>query len=488
MITMESNATGIEQLGLPGSAFIGGVWVTEPTSTLEVKDPEDGSSIADVHVADSEEIERAIAAAQTSVGEPWALWERRETLERASALVREEADRLAAIISRESSKTISEARGEAARAAETLRLSAANAHLLEGQTLPLGDTPRGAGRLGWNRREPVGVVAAITPFNDPLNLVAHKLGPSIIAGNGVVLKPSRETPLSAIALVEILLRSGMPPGRVSVSVADREAGETLVRDPRVAVVSFTGGPSTADVIARQAGARKYVMELGGNNAVIVCADADVPLAAEGIVAGAFGVAGQNCLSVQRVFVHESRKDELVELVRERTASLIVGSKRDAETDIGPLIRESEAVRVEEWVDAAVEAGARVVVGGERNGPFYAPTVLVDVPSNARVLREEVFGPVVSILSFSDLDDAMARADDTEYGLQAGVFTASLDTALRVAKGLDMGTVLINETSDFRIDSMPFGGPKRSGVGREGVPAAILEVSEPKNVIVSGLTS
>lgn len=475
---------GLDARAIPGGGYADGEWIASDLS-LAVTDPEDDALVAHVHVADAATMDRAIAGVERSLREDtWELWERRETLERAAALVRAESSRLARIISAESSKTITEATREAARTAETIRLSAASAHLLEGETLALADTPRGRGRFGWNRRAPLGVIAAITPFNDPMNLVAHKVGPALIAGNAVVLKPALTTPLSALALLDILLRAGMPKGRMAVLVAEREASTALVGDPRVAAVSFTGGPVTGDAIARAAGARKVMMELGGNNAVVVCEDGDVATAAAGIVDGAFGVAGQNCLSVQRVYVHESRYDELARLVVEGTAELVVGSKRDTATDVGPLISEREARRIEAWVEEAVAAGARVAIGGARRGAFFDPTVLLDVPEHARVLREEVFGPVVSIIPFSDLEDALARVDDTEFGLQAGIFTASMATAMAAVERLHVGSVLVNETSDFRIDSMPFGGSKRSGVGREGVASAVLEMSEPKNVIVS----
>lgn len=486
MTTMSASAADVVSLGIPGGGYLEGEWVTAGLD-LDVTDPEDGSLVARVHLAGVDEIDRAIAGVEGALrAGGWELWERREMLERASALVRAEAERLARIVSAESSKTIAEATREVARAAETLRLSAAASALLEGESLPLRDTARGAGRLGWNRREPLGVIAAITPFNDPLNLVAHKVGPALIAGNAVVLKPAQTTPLSSLALLDVLLRAGMPPHWMAVLVSEREAGTALVSDPRVDAVSFTGGPATGDVIARAAGARKLLMELGGNNAVVVCADGDVASAAVGIVDGAFGVAGQNCLSVQRVFVHESRYDELVRRVVEATARVRVGSKRDPATDVGPMISERESARVAEWIAEAVSQGARVVAGGGRSGAFHDPTVLVDVPPRARISREEVFGPVVSIFPFAGLDDALRAVNDTEYGLQAGVFTAAIDTAMYAVERLRVGSVLINETSDFRIDAMPFGGAKRSGVGREGVASAVRELSEPKNVILSGV--
>ena len=483
-ISVMDGDAGLDALGIPGGGYVDGEWITDDLS-LDVTDPEDDALIARVHVGDIATMERAIDGVQRSLREDdWELWERREALERAAALIREESVRLARIISAESSKTITEATREAARTAETIRLSAASGHLLEGETLALADTPRGAGRFGWNRRAPLGVIAAITPFNDPMNLVAHKVGPALIAGNAVVLKPAKTTPLSALALLDILLRAGVPKGRMAVLVSERDAGTALVSDPRVAAVSFTGGPVTGDALVRAAGARKILMELGGNNAVVVCEDGDVAAAAAGIVDGAFGVAGQNCLSVQRVYVHESRYRDLVDLVVDGTSKLVVGSKRDSATDVGPLISEREARRIEGWVDEAVADGATLAIGGGRRGAFYDPTVLLDVADDAKVLRDEVFGPVVSIVAYSDLDDALARVDDTEFGLQAGIFTASMATAMHAVDRLHVGSVLVNETSDFRIDSMPFGGSKRSGVGREGVASAVLEMSEPKNVIVS----
>lgn len=474
----------LRELGIPGGGYVAGEWLQGPL-TLEVTDPEDGALVARVYEGTVADVDRAVAGVQHSLREDrWELWERREVLERAADLVREEGERLARIISSEGSKTITEATREVARTAETLKISAHSAALLEGETLPFEDTARGSGKFGYYRRVPLGIVAAITPFNDPMNLVAHKVGPGLLAGNAIVLKPAAVTPLSALALQDILLRAGMPPGRMAVLASDREVGSALVGDPRIAAVSFTGGPATGDAIARIAGARKTLMELGGNNAVLVCEDGDVDTAAEGIVDGAFGVAGQNCLSVQRVFVHESRYERLVSLIARGTEKLSVGSKKDPLTDVGPLISEREARRVEEWVEEAVAGGARAVTGRRREGSFYWPTVLVDVPSDARIYREEVFGPVVLIEAFSDVDAALDAIDDTDYGLQAGVFTASLGTAMHAVDRLHMGSVLINDTSDFRIDAMPFGGSKRSGVGREGVAEAVREMSEPKNVILN----
>jgi glyceraldehyde-3-phosphate dehydrogenase (NADP+) len=468
-----------------GGAFWAGRW-HDTEATLEVLDPEGGQlvgRVGDCTAAEVDEAVRAVALAVLS-GPAWPVWQRREALHRAAALLREREADFAELISREGCKTIRGAAREVQRAVETVRLSAEQADRLEGQTLPFGDTPRGENRLGWYTREPVGVVAAITPFNDPLNLVAHKVAPALIGGNGVVLKPAEQTPLVALAFAQLLLDAGVPAGRVAV-LPGRGAtvGAALVGHPRVDLVSFTGGFTTGNAIAATAGAKKTLMELGGNGTVVVLPDADVRRAAHAIVDGAFGNAGQNCLSVQRVFVARELLDEVVESVVKLTSELVVGSKADARTDVGPLIDEASAARVESWVDEAVEDGAEVLTGAKRDGTYYWPTVLTSVPAGARVLTEEVFGPVVSIEPFDSVDAVVTEVNGLEYGLQAGVFTRDLDSALDVAQQLRVGAVMINDTGDFRIDAMPFGGSKRSGVGREGVPFAVDAMTEPKIIAI-----
>jgi acyl-CoA reductase-like NAD-dependent aldehyde dehydrogenase len=366
-------------------------------------------------------------------------------------------------------------------------LSAEAGVFLKGETIPFGASRRGGNRLGWFTREPVGVVAALTSFNDPLNLVAHKLGPALIGGNGVVLKPSDHTPLTALAFVELLLRAGVPSSRIAVVCGRAGAGQSLVADPRIALVSFTGGPATAAKITAAAGPRKMLMELGGNNPTIVCADAVRPHAVEAVVDGAFGVAGQNCLSVQRVYVDASIYEKFLSEAVDRTSRLRVGGKFDATTDIGPLVSEDEAQRVEEWVGKAVADGARVRVGGSRRGAFYEPTILTDVPAGSKVLTDEIFGPVVTIVPFEDLTGAVAAANEGDYALQAGVFTQSVETAFSVSSRLVAGAVVVNGTSDLRIDAMPFGGFKGSGIGREGVQFAVEAMTEPKNTIINLLS-
>jgi len=472
-----------------GGAFWTGRWRTH-SATLDVVDPENGrlvGTVADCSAADVDEAVRAVAHAVHS-GPEWPVWQRREALHRAAALLQERREAFADLLSREGCKPIRDAVREVQRGVETMRLSAEQADRLEGRTLPFGNTPRGENRLGWYTREPVGVIGAITPFNDPLNLVAHKVGPALIGGNGVVLKPAEHTPLTALAFVELLLDAGVPADRLAV-LPGRGAtvGAALVGHPGIDMVSFTGGHATGNAVASGAGAKKTLMELGGNGTVVVLPDADVRRAADAVVDGAFGNAGQNCLSVQRVFVARELMHELVDLVVARTQDLVVGSKADPRTDVGPMIDENAAERVESWVDDALGAGAEAHTGAKRDGTFYWPTVLTSVPAGSRVLTDEIFGPVVSIEPFDSVVAVVTEVNGLEYGLQAGVFTRDLDAALDVARRLRVGAVMINDTGDFRIDAMPFGGSKRSGVGREGVPFAVDAMTEPKIIAIHRTT-
>ena len=470
--------------GVLGGAFIDGSWQTD-NLTVAVRDPESDRLLGWVAHSTPDDVGRAIAGVERTIDAAnWPTWSRREALAAAARMVERQADRFAAIISSEGVKTITEAEREVARCVETLRLSSEAGVFLTGETLPFDDTRRGEGKVGWFVREPIGVVAAITSFNDPLNLVAHKVGPALMAGNGVVLKPSGSTPLTALALVEVLIAAGVPAGRIAVVCGGPETGHALVTDRRVNLVSFTGGPRAAERITEAAGPRKMLMELGGNNPTIVCAGADIASAAAAVVDGAFGVAGQNCLSVQRVYVHRLIFDSFLQDVVARTEALRVGSKADRSTDVGPMIAESEARRVEEWVAEALSTGATLRVGGRREGAFYHPTVLTDVAAGSRLLTEEVFGPVVTVMPFGDIEAAIRAANESDYALQAGLFTAAINEAFYIAAKLNAGAVVVNGTSDFRIDSMPFGGFKNSGIGREGVRYAVEAMTEPKCTIIA----
>jgi glyceraldehyde-3-phosphate dehydrogenase (NADP+) len=472
-------------LGAPGGAFIAGQWQTTELP-VPVCDPENGEHVGLVARSSRADVDRAVTALRHGLGRDWALHRRRAALTEASARLAAQAERFARLISTEGCKTIVEAEREVARAVETLRLTGECADALTGETLPLDNTERGAGRIGWFVRAPVGIVAAITPFNDPLNLVAHKLGPALLAGNGVILKPHEATPLTALALAEVLIEAGVPGDRLAVVCGEAETGGHVVTHPQVDVVSFTGGPRTAARISAMAGPRRLLMELGGNNPTLVCADADPKAAAAAIVEGAFGAAGQNCLSVQRVYIARELFDLVSAGVVARTRALVVGSKRSRRTEVGPMISEGEARRVEEWVTEAVAQGADVLTGGSRSGSFYSPTVLGNVPDDARIAAEEVFGPVVCLFAVDTVEEAIEKANSAQ-ALHAGVFTRDVATALRISERLVAGAVLVNDTSDFRIDAMPFGGFGRSGIGREGIKHAIAAMTEPKSFIVNNIS-
>ena len=466
----------------PGGALIAGDWRTSPLD-MPVHDPENGVLVGCVQRSTDADVDLAVRAAAASLEQAWPLHRRVEALRRTSAAVQEQADRFARVIAAEGVKTLAEARAEVSRCVETMEVAAQAADVLTGQMLPLQASARGAGRMGWYTLEPLGVVGAISSFNDPLNLVAHKIAPALLAGAAIVVKPADQTPFSALALAQVLLEAGVPAGRISVICGGAEVGRALVSHPGISVVSFTGGTGTADAISRTAGVKKLLMELGGNNATIVCADADAKLAAEKIVTGAFGVAGQNCLSVQRVYVERPLFDELLERVADGARSLKVGSKQDPDTDIACLVSSAAAERVATLVDRTLAQGARLVTGGSRDGNFYTPTVLTGVPDEAPAMREEMFGPVVVIEPVGSVDEAVRRANDCDFALQAGVFTTSLATATTVAARMRVGAVLVNDTSDYRLDAMPFGGFGHSGIGREGIRSAVLELTAPKCVLM-----
>ncbi|MFX1675969.1 aldehyde dehydrogenase family protein [Paraburkholderia sp. A2WS-5] len=455
----------------------------EPRGVSNVLSPYDGTVVGTVRLSPVESVpaivERALLGA--SVAGALARSQRFEILSRAAALVEARAEGLARTISLEAGKPLRQARKEVARCANTLRLSGEEAKRLVGETIPFDSWPGSEDRSGYYTLEPLGVILAITPFNDPLNLVAHKLGPAIATGNSVILKPSLLAPLSAQALVEILWEAGASRDALQIVHGGAEVASTLVRDKRIRMVTFTGGPTTGEAITREAGLKKIAMDLGGNAPVIVMADCDLKHAAESCVSGAFWAAGQNCVGTQRIFVAEAAYEPFVRYVVELTRKMVVGDPLDEATDMGPMIAEDQAARIERWVDDAISSGAKVLTGHRRCGAMYEPTVLVDVPCDARVWADEVFAPVVSIAKFSDLEQALDAANATESSLHAGVFTSRLEIALGVAERLQAGGVMINDSSDYRFDGMPFGGFKYGSLGREGVRFAMKEMTQPKVV-------
>jgi glyceraldehyde-3-phosphate dehydrogenase (NADP+) len=461
--------------------LIGGEWVRRP-NRIEVRNPFDGALVGRVPSADAADVRAAIDAAQSAQARDFPLHTRYEVLQRAAALVDARREQYAWTIAREGSKTIREARREPVRVATLLRLAAEEGRRLAGETLPYDSRPGSENREGYYFRFPVGLVGAITPFNDPLAMAAHKAAPALAAGNSVVLKPGSATPFSALGLARDLLEAGLPAGRLSVVTGRGEAvGEALVTDPRIRLVSFTGGVETGEKITRIAGVKKLAMELGSNSPVIVLADANLEKAVPAISAGAFAQAGQNCLGVQRVLVHEAVYDDFLGRFTAHVALLKAGSSVDEETDVCAMISEGQAARIEKWVREAVGRGARVLTGGRREAALFWPTVLADVPEGVRLDCDEAYGPVVSLYRVRDLEEAIAVANRVRYGLHAAIFTESLRDAYRAIRGLHYGAVIVNDSTDYRLDVMPFGGTKLSGLGREGVRFALLESTETRVV-------
>ncbi|MFW6183685.1 MAG: aldehyde dehydrogenase family protein [Chloroflexota bacterium] len=461
--------------------LLNGQWV-DRSQKIEVCDPQDGSLVDTAPRAGGADMETAIAAAQEGFERARALpaHRRMSILRRAAETMEREHESFARTIAREGIKTIREARKEVTRCIQTLQISAEEARRLNGETIPFDQMPGSENRVGYYQRQPIGVIGAITPFNDPLNLVAHKVGPALASGNAIIVKPDSKTPLSALKLAQAIHDADIPAGILQVITGDgSDVGHALVVDPRVRMISFTGGLDTGLRIMENVGLKKVGMELGSNSPVIVMPDADLEHAVAANVSGAFWAAGQNCLHVQRLLIHEDLYEPFCSRFIELTEQYEVGDKLNEDTDMGPLINESAARRVEQLVDQALADGATMLTGGSRSGTFYAPTVLADVPDHTPLAREEIYGPVTIFYRFRELDEAIRRANDVEYGLQAGVFTNDLRTALDAAARLECGGVMINDSTDYRIDAMPFGGVKGSGLGREGIRFALQEMTEPK---------
>ncbi|MBM7633466.1 aldehyde dehydrogenase family protein [Geomicrobium sediminis] len=463
--------------------FIAGIW-KQKEEMINVYDPATDELIATVPKGTKADMEEALRSAKKGlkIASKMSTRQRMDILLNVVERILNEREEIAQIISSEGVKTISEARREARRAAETLRLCAEEARRIGGTTLNFDQMEGSEHRHGYTVRFPIGIVGAITPFNDPLNLVAHKIGPAIASGNAVILKPATETPLSALWLTRKFIEAGLPKHILNVVTGrGQDVIPPLVEHPEVRLISFTGGLRTGEKLAKDAGLKKISMELGANSPFLVFADADVKKAAKAAVSGAFAAGGQNCLSVQRMLVSEQVVEDFTKYCLEETAALQFGNKKNEQDDVGPLINEREANRVIGWVDAAVDAGATVLIGGKKYGNYVEPTIMQDVPRDSLLYQEEIFGPVAMIQSFTTYDEAMTLANEVNYGLQAGVFTTSLQTAHNTIRDLHVGGVMINDSSDFRIDAMPFGGTKGSGVGREGVYDAMLEMTEQRVV-------
>jgi acyl-CoA reductase-like NAD-dependent aldehyde dehydrogenase len=456
------------------------------TDTISVNSPYDGSEIGVVPVNTADDVDEAVRSAKRALAAgPLPPWRRAEILETAAHLLADRTEAFATTIAQEAAKPVKTARIEAQRAVGTFTFAAVEARRLSGDVVPIESSSVGEGKLAFTLRVPVGVVGAISPFNFPLNLVAHKLAPAIAAGCPVVLKPATQTPLSAIALAELLrAECGLPDEYLHVVTGSGSTvGNALVEHPDVAYISFTGSAEVGWGIAAKAPRKKVRLELGNNAPVIVEPDADGDKAARAISVGGFSHAGQSCISVQRVYVHDDIAEHFCDALAKLVGDLVVGDPLDDRTDVSSLISTGDRDRVKSWIDEAVAGGAEILTGGEVRDGLLTPTVLLGVTPDMKVCRDEVFGPVVGVQTYRALDDALALANDTRYGLQAGIYTASLATALRAARELDFGGVLVNEVPTWRADQMPYGGVRESGNTREGPAYAVREMTEERLVVV-----
>jgi acyl-CoA reductase-like NAD-dependent aldehyde dehydrogenase len=468
--------------------YLEGQW-QDRAKRFEVRNPFSGEVIDTVPQCTAEDVDRAVASAVAGAKAMRRLsgHDRYLILHKLAAALETHHERLARLLSSEEGKTLAEARNEVTRSVQTMECSAEEAKRLGGEVVPLDGAPGGQGKLGFTLRVPCGVVAAISPFNFPLNLVCHKVGPALAAGNAVILKPASVTPLIAGQLVELLLEAGLPPlGIQLITGPGGPIGKAICGDNRVRKITFTGSRDVGEAICRAAGLKRVTMELGSNSPVIVLPDADLDLVARTVAFTGYANAGQVCISAQRIVGVGAVYDDLVSALAERVGKLKAGNPEDESSDIGPLIKPDEAERVGQWIDEAVAQGARVVVGHERDRGVYKPTLLADVTSTMRVSREEIFGPAVGVHRVDSLEAALHLADDTNYGLSASIFTRDLNAALRFAQEVESGNIHINGGPAYRADLMPYGGLKESGFGKEGPKYAIDAMTEMKMVVIHGL--
>lgn len=466
-------------------SYINGEWLDTGRVKTDIINPYSGERIGTSYLASSEDIEQALSSAQHAKKQIAGISaiERSRLLTKAATLLEEQKDHFAKLISLELGKPLKNTRDEVSRSIETLAQSAEEANRLIGETIPGNVSSRGQGAMAMTFKVPVGVVLAITPFNAPLNLICHKVGPAFAGGNVIILKPAPQTSAVATAFVELLLEAGFPEAGLQLVIGGVDAGKQLVTDDRTNLISFTGGAAGGEHITTSAGLKKVLLELGGNGATIVHHDADIEQAASMCAKTGFSNSGQSCISVQRIYVHQEMMPSFTDVLKQKVEQLVVGDPLSSESDIGCMVDVQAAQRVEAWIQEAESMGAQLLCGGKRNGASITPAILLNPPKQAKVVCEEVFGPVVSILPYEELEEAIKEANDSRYGLQAGIFTNQLDVALHAAKELEAGGVVINGTSNFRLDHWPYGGIKRSGLGREGPRFAIEEMTETKMVVL-----
>ncbi len=464
---------------------IGDQWV-DKDDKIEVRNPFDGSVVDTVPRGDGEDVKEAIdtAARGAEIMAAMPAYERYQILHRAAEIMEERLEDLGRTVTLEEGKVITEGLGEASRAVETMTLAAEESKRLTGETLPLDASSNGAGKFGFTLRVPCGVVAAITPFNFPLNLVCHKVGPALAAGNSVIVKPATDTPLSALKLTEIMLDAGVPSEAIQcVTGSGGVIGDAISSDPRVRKISFTGSRDVGEHICKTAGLKKVTMELGSNAPLIVMPDADLEKVADATAATGFANAGQVCISAQRVMVNQQVYGDFIDVLKPKVEALTTGDPLGETVKMGPMIREADAVRVNEWVHEAVAGGASLVTGGGRDGTMHAPTIVADVDPQMRISCNEVFGPAVGLTRFDSIDEAIKEANNTNYGLSAAVFTENIDWALQFARKVHSGNIHINWGTMWRADFMPYGGLKESGMGKEGPRYAVEEMTELKMVVM-----
>ena len=465
--------------------YIAGEWV-DKAETMDVVNPYDGSVVDTVPRGDAADINRAIDSAErgAKVMAAMSAHERYEIIHRAADLMLERLDDLGRTITLEEGKILAEGMGEASRAQETIVLSAEEAKRLTGETLDLSGASNGAGKFGFTLRVPCGVVAAITPFNFPLNLVCHKVGPALAAGNAIIVKPASDTPLSALKLTEIFVDAGLPEEAIQcVTGSGGVIGDAISSNPKVRKISFTGSRDVGEHICQVAGLKKVTMELGSNSPLIVMPDADLEKVAAATANTGFANAGQVCISTQRVFASNEVYGDFIDALKPAVEALTIGNPLDDDVKMGPMIRVQDAERVEAWVQEAVGAGASVVTGGTREGTMHAPTILADVAPEMKVSCDEIFGPALGISRIDDIDQAIAMANDTNYGLSAAIFTENINWALQFAQQVESGNIHINWGTQWRADLMPYGGLKESGMGKEGPRYAVEEMTETKMIVI-----
>ena len=465
--------------------LLDGEWV-ETGEWHEVRSPYSGEAVGRVARAGATETKRAIDAAARAMSEPLAAHARAEVLDRTGDLIAERQEEIARTICDEAGKPIKTARVEAERAVSTFRAAAAEARTLAGDVVPMDASPAGVGKVAYTTRLPIGVVGAISPFNFPFNLVAHKVAPALAAGCAVVLKPASATPLSALLLAELEAEAGLPPGWLNVLVGSAsEIGDVLVEDDRVRLISFTGSAEVGWALRERAARKKVLLELGNATPVIVEADANVADAAAKAAANAFSFAGQSCISIQRVYVARAAYDDFLASFLPKVEALRTGDPADDSTDVGPVIDEGAKERILAWIEEAKAAGAAVLAGGSANADgLIEPTVLADVTPEMKVSCLEVFGPLCTVTPYDGVEEAFELANGTEYGLQAGIFTGSVATALAAGSALEFGAVLVNEAPTFRADQMPYGGVKASGNTKEGPHYSVREMTEERLVVIA----